>query len=383
MRRPRVGIVVTQLGYGGAEKQTYEMVRRLKETSWAPVAIYCLSGQLEPYKTAIEQEGYRVHVLDRASSFDPIRLLQLRQQLKRDGITIVHAVHLLASAYAWIATRGLPDVVVLPTMRGTVVRPGRLRTAVYRRMLASSPRILANSHSGSEFLIRNFCADPAAVMVVPNGIDFALLRELHEPARLRSELGLASTEQVIGFVGRNSRVKNVARFLDVFRRIRTLRPNVKAVLIGHGLGEDARQSLAADLPRSVAFFLGPRQDVPTLLSGLDALVLTSDSEGCPNVVLEALAVGTPVVASNVGDVARMISPGLGYVVCPQDIAGYVAAIGSLLDTHSKSRELLDASRTLAPIYGMQAMVESTLRVWRDCAAIAENAPAREPARISD
>ena len=103
---PRVGVVVTQFGYGGAEKQTFELLRMLKGTSWQPVGVYCLSNQVDPYGSALRALGYRLVVIPRQFSYDPLRLLMLRRALDRDGVTMVHGVHLLASAYAWLATRG-------------------------------------------------------------------------------------------------------------------------------------------------------------------------------------------------------------------------------------------------------------------------------------
>ena len=147
----------------------------------------------------------------------------------------------------------------------------------------------------------------------------------------------------MGFVGKDSRVKNVPRFLDVVRKLQRVRPDVHAVLIGHGLGEGARASLAPNPPASAVHFLGIRSDAPALIAEMNALVLTSDSEGCPNVVLEAMALATPVVSADVGDVARMIPPGAGHIVPAADLNAYLNALLLLLEAPEAARSAVRAA----------------------------------------
>lgn len=362
---PRVGVVVTQLGYGGAERQTFELLRLLKGTPWQPVAVYCLSADLEPYGPALQDLGYRVQVLPRWSSFDPGRLLALRRGLRRDRVTVVHAVHLLASAYAWLSTRGFRQVSILPTMRATEVQPGPLRAALYRRMFASVPHALANSFSGASFLIERFGAAPDRVTIVPNGLDFERIRHEMRAGTLRREIGVDADVPIVGFVGKDSPVKNAPRFLEIVRRLRHVRPDVQAVLVGRSLGESARSRLAPDLPRTAVHFLGPRNDVPALLADATVLIVTSESEGCPNVVLEALAVGTPVVSADVGDVRRMIPPGAGVAVPKADLDRYIDAILRILSCPEAARREVRAHwPALEKAYGLEAMTSSTVRMWQ-------------------
>jgi glycosyltransferase involved in cell wall biosynthesis len=364
---PRVAAVLTQLGFGGAERQTVALLRRLAGTDWAPALVVCLSEDLEPYGPELEALGYRLDVLPRRGSFDLLRLLRLRRLLRRERIELVHAVHLLASGYCALATRWGRGPRLLPTVRGTVVRPGPLRRAIYRRMFRRCPRTLVNSQRGARFLVEHLGAPAARLAVVPNGVDFdALVRRAASPC-LRAELGLPEEAVVVGYVGKDSRVKNVPRFLEIVRRLQARRDGLHAVLIGTHLDEPARARLAPDLPPARVHFLGPRGDVPALLAEMDALVLTSNSEGSPNIVLEALALGVPVVSSDVGDVAAMIpSADLGAVVPPADVDAYVSCLDALLARRRDVHAAAPATRGwLDERYGLDAMVRRTTDLWRE------------------
>ncbi|MCU0222996.1 MAG: glycosyltransferase family 4 protein [Acidobacteria bacterium] len=374
---PRVAVVVSQLGFGGAERQTAALLAALKGRPFEPRLVACLSSDLEPYGPPLVEQGYRLEVLPRGGSFDLARLARLRRLLHEERIELVHAVHLLASGYAWLAAWPGRSPVVLPTVRGAEAGPGALRRLVYRRMLRSCPRALVNSSRGARFMQEVLGAPAGRIAVVPNGVDFAALAASAQPAALRRELGIPPEAPLVAYVGKDSRVKNVPRAVEVVRRTLGALPELRAVFAGGGLDEEARGRLAPDLAPDRLRLLGPRRDVPSILAAADALLLTSDSEGCPNVVIEALGLGTPVVSADVGDVAAIVgTAGAGAVVPRGEIDAYAAALGRLLADRAAAREAVRRELPrLEAGYGLAAMVEGTLAIWRELLA---RAPARTP-----
>jgi glycosyltransferase involved in cell wall biosynthesis len=373
---PRVALVVSQLGFGGAERQTVALLAALRGRPEEPRLVVCLSSDLEPHGLALIELGYRLEVLPRAGSFDLVRLRRLRRLLRGERIDLVHAVHLLASGYAFLAAWPGRRPVVLPSVRGTEAGPGALRRLVYRRMFRACPRALVNSSRGARFMQDVLGAPADRIAVIPNGVDFAALAAAARPDALRSELGIPPAVPLIAYVGKNSRVKNVPRAVEVVRRARTAHRNLQVVFVGGGLDEQARETLAPDLPPAQVRLLGPRRDVPSILAASDALLLTSDSEGCPNVVIEALALGTPVVSADVGDVAVILGARGGSVVPRGDIDAYGAALGRLLDDRPAARAAVRQEfPRLQARYGLAAMVEGTLALWRELLAAA---PAQTP-----
>jgi glycosyltransferase involved in cell wall biosynthesis len=231
-------------------------------------------------------------------------------------------------------------------------------------MLFDSSYVLVNSYCGADYLSRHFGVAPHKVRVVPNGIDVQSLVAASAGLPLAGELGIAGP--IIGFVGKNSRVKNVPRFLQVFRRLLQQLPDCHAVLVGQGLGPEAQQLLAPDLPPARMHFLGVRDDIARAVRSFDVLVLTSDSEGCPNVVLEACALGTPVVAADVGDVRRILQlTAHAAVVVPHDVDAYVTAIVRLLRDGRRLVEPIDVVRArVERTYGFDRMVDETTVLWK-------------------
>jgi glycosyltransferase involved in cell wall biosynthesis len=364
-KEPRVAVVLTQLGYGGAERQTVELLTSLKATVWEPVVVVCLSEYLRPYGSIVRDLGYPLEVIRRRGSFDLARLASLRNLFRVYHVNLVHGVHLLAAAYSWIACSRGRTAPVIPAFRGGQTDHGLIRAFVYRRMLAASPITLVNSRRGARFLVDQLCARPERVAVVPNGVDFHNLGRIAARPRLRSELGIAQTEPIVGFVGRNQRVKNVPRFLEVARRLLQRVPRLHIVVVGSGLDESVRVQLAPTLPTSHTHFLGPREDVPALLKEMDVLVITSDSEGCPNVALEALGLGVPVVSADVGDVAHMVAAAQhGTVVSRHDLDGYVQSTLKYLSSRRERPGEAPISAELERHYSLESMVAHTVQLWQ-------------------
>jgi glycosyltransferase involved in cell wall biosynthesis len=362
---PRVAVVLTQLGYGGAERQTVELLRRIVDSSWRPRLVACLSEHLQPYGPELEALGYRLEVFPRTGSFDAGRLWRLRRLLRGEGIGLVHAVHLLASGYAALATGFGRRPPMLPTVRGARPVRGRLRRAVYRRMIRRSPITLVNSESGRRVLAEDLSVPAERLQVVPNGLDFEALDQRAGDGRARLELGIPAGAPVVLYVGKDAPVKDVPRLVRVLGRVLERRPEAHSIVVGHGLDAAARARLAPRLPAERAHWLGARGDVPALMAEADALVLTSRSEGCPNVVLEALALGTPVVSGDVGDVRLIVGEDLSELVVPRDRdQEYVDALGKVLGQRDAYAGRARKRRPeLERRFGMEAMVSRTLEAW--------------------
>jgi glycosyltransferase involved in cell wall biosynthesis len=198
--------------------------------------------------------------------------------------------------------------------------------------------------------------------VVRNGIDVDECRDRAGESSIRTALGIGPDRPVIAFVGRSAAVKNISRFLACVRRLQTRLSDLHVVIAGRDLDETAGRQLAPDLAPSRTHFLGVRQDVPAILADSNLLLITSDAEGCPNVLLESLAVGTPVVATDVGDIAEMIPAGCGEVVAPADSTALDAAVVRMLRPDAKANA--EAARHFVRHqFDYDAMVERTVALW--------------------
>jgi glycosyltransferase involved in cell wall biosynthesis len=170
------------------------------------------------------------------------------------------------------------------------------------------------------------------VMLVPNGVD----RELFQPrdrAQARQWLGLPERGKVILFVGRLETEKGLAELVQAFEELRARRSDpISLVLVGDGsLGPSLAKQTASD---SQIVFAGnrPPPEVAQFLAAADVLALPSWAEGTPNVVLEALAAGRPVVATRVGGIPDVVDhERTGLLVPPRDVPALAAALADALD----------------------------------------------------
>ncbi len=168
--------------------------------------------------------------------------------------------------------------------------------------------------------------------VIPNGVDTERFRPNREArATLRSQLGIPSGAPVCGIVAALRPEKNHALFLQAAVGIRATNPDTRFLIVGDGPQRARLESLSAEFGISDAVaFLGTRGDVAELLSALDVFLLTSHNEANPVSILEALAVGVPVVATRVGSVPTTVIDGqTGFLADPgnaQQVAEYVLRI---------------------------------------------------------
>lgn len=186
----------------------------------------------------------------------------------------------------------------------------------------------------------------------------------HAPNRLaaRNQLGLEEKEEVLLFLGNLTQQKRPDRFIDIVSKLIKTRPNLKALIVGDGplrenlvnqvsrikyqvsrkiMGLNTEKSNILYLDTRV-FFLGYKQDVAPYLAASDLLILTSDTEGLPGVVLEAAYFGVPTVSTEVGGIKECLIDGeTGFLVSSKSIEDFCEKIDYLLD-HQDLRKTMEA-----------------------------------------
>lgn len=234
---------------------------------------------------------------------------------------------------ALLASRKLGAPVVVGA-RGSDLRqpPDPWSFRLIRRTLRRADRVLTVSED-----LRQSCiglgVSPQRVHTVPNGCDTATFQPRPKSAT-RAELGVRPDAEIVLFVGRLAPVKGVRDLLEAVRLLAAQRPRLELVMLGDGplraTGESAVEE--AGLGGRVRWLgVRPVQEVARWLAVADLLCLPSHSEGCPNVVLEAMACGRPVVASAVGGVPELLKPECGILVPPADPRRLGEALAEALD----------------------------------------------------
>jgi len=184
-------------------------------------------------------------------------------------------------------------------------------------------------------------ARPEAVHSIPNGCDTALFRPLHRQ-EMRYKLGLALDAELGVFVGWLSKLKGVRELVEAMARLSLRRPRLQLVLIGEGELERELLDRAAGLGLGSRIrLLGKKSSVEIAewFGASNFVVLPSYTEGCPNVVIEAISCGRPVVASDVGGVPELLNPACGILTPPGDVEALAASIEEALARNWDQEEI--------------------------------------------
>jgi glycosyltransferase involved in cell wall biosynthesis len=225
-----------------------------------------------------------------------------------------------------------------------------------RRAFRAADAVICNSRQVAEFAERHYAARSDRVRVVYNGVDaarFAGTRRSHDGLR-------------VGTIGRIEAQKNVGMFLRAAREVAAVHPDARFEIAGTGSLLDEMAGVARELGLADRVrFLGPVADVPEFLAGLDQFWLTSDWEGTPNVVLEAMAAGVPVIATAVGGTPEIVdSDRTGILIDAGDVAALVAAACRLMHDRRAAEEMGERARSaVKERFSIAAMVHATERVY--------------------
>lgn len=206
----------------------------------------------------------------------------------------------------------------------------------------------ANSRFGARAYARWLGIDPDEVAYNPNGIDPAALRTPpNGAAEMRQALQIPAGAPVLVSLSRFVPQKSPVAMLDIFARVHAARPEVHFLIAGAGMTEDEEMgTLTRERGLDGAVhLLGVRSDVGALLACADVFILPSRFEGFPNAVMEAMAAGLPVVASNVGGIPDLVRHGEdGFLHAADDVEGMAESVLTLLGDTALRKRFGDAGR---------------------------------------
>jgi len=347
-----VVLVISNLEYGGAQRQVVDLANSVDPASTRMHV--CSLSPYVPLADRLTSAKQRLHILTKRFKYDttvPFRLAALLRRLDAD---VVHGYLFDAEIAARIAGLLARTPLVVGSERNTNYRMKRVQLAAYRATRRLVDLVVANSQAGAEFNSRVLGQPSSMYRVVHNGVDTERFRPADAQA-IRRDLGLGGAdpavgaEPIVGMFGSFKEQKNHPLFFEAASRVLRKVPGARFLLVGDQLyggmhGSDAYKVRVMRLVdelgiRDRCLFVGNRVDVERLYPACDVTVLPSLFEGTPNVALESMACGVPVIATDVADNASIIPDGrAGYIVQLGDAAGLAERIVRLLsdDTHRKA-----------------------------------------------
>jgi glycosyltransferase involved in cell wall biosynthesis len=314
-------VLISDLEFGGAQRQVVELCNHMDEGRWDMHV--CSLSDYVPLADSLARKATRFHQVLRRSRFDWTVVPRLARLLRKINADVVHCFLFDAEIAGRLAGR-MTGRAVIGSERNTNYTLKRLDYIAYKLTGPIQDLTIANSSAGAEFNSRTFGLPRAKYRVVHNGVDTERFRPGSSLA-VRQDLGIAENELVIGMFGSFKPQKNHSLLLRAARLVLDKFPDARFLFVGDELHKGGSgsvefkagiQQLVDDLRiRARCLFVGNRPDVERYYSACDLTALPSLFEGTPNVALESMACGVPIVATDVSDNTYVIPDGkAGFIV---------------------------------------------------------------------
>lgn len=362
--------IILDMGYGGAEQLVVTLATCVNHQFYSSQVI-CLD--------AISGNCDRLHEYDipvilmrrRQRKFDFGLVLHLFRYIRKNRIEILHAHDLSSLLYAVCAGR-LAGIPVVMTEHSRHYLDARWLRRMEKRVLGYCvSRFIEVSSRLADNTKKKDGIPERKISVVVNGVDCEIFAAA-DGCSFRKGLGIASDRILIGMVGRLEKIKGPDILLQAFyefcaaMRATAVHPLPTLVYVGQGAQrtELERERDLLGLTESV-IFTGARSDIPSVMAGLDLLVLPSLSEGLPFALLEGMAGGCPVLASSVGEIPRIVQDGEnGWLVEPGDAKGLTdKMVGILADRNMAKRIGKNGQDFVRSRYSEKVMIADYERIY--------------------
>ncbi|MCD6385084.1 glycosyltransferase [Candidatus Sumerlaeota bacterium] len=342
-RKIKILYFIGSLQLGGAERQLAELATRLDKTRF-DVEICCIA-QGGPLVKFVEHHGVPVRIfnfylvrgkLNPYSYFHLIReLWRIYRYIKKSRPDIVHAflytAYIVGIACARVA--GVPVTIASRRSLGYFKDNTLFKQPLENIINKFTNYVLVNSEAVKQDVLRREKIDPQKIHLIYNGVDIQRFQHPANAGDIRTKLGIPDDCVTIGVVANLIPYKGHTELIESARIIKNEFPQTRFVCVGRDSGIKPKlESLIHNYHLEEMFiFTGDRTDIPELMQAFDIVALASYEEGFSNVILEAMASGKPVVATNVGGNPEAVVHGkTGLIVPPRSPQALADALLRLL-----------------------------------------------------
>ena len=333
-KRIKIIFLINELGKGGSERQLYLLLKNMDLEAAEPLVVVFNPSALTDYADDIRSLGIQVFLLPRTQDSPLKRLFWLTQLFRKEKPDVVHSWSAPDNPYAGIAGLMARVPLRMGSFRDSLANKGfmGLPELIQQIAIRICPFLMVNAKNiREELLSRSISPERVflhenCVETPPDSVKGNLLEDLSGDVRL------------VGTVCNIRQKKNVHIFVEGLSLLATRFPDIRGVIVGQPIPDEmdyyqSIQQLIRDegLTERI-FLLGFRDDAPLLVREFDVFCLLSNFEGSPNAVLEAMAAGCPVIATNTSGIPDLVQDGVtGYLVPPGDAAAFSDALEKMLN----------------------------------------------------
>jgi glycosyltransferase involved in cell wall biosynthesis len=376
---PKLLLLIPTLDHSGAEKQFALLATRLPRDEFDVHAVTLTRSG--PYEAMIRDAGVRVTHLNKRMKFDPLALWRLRSLVKEERPDILHSWIFAANSYARLVAGKEPRPRVLVSERCVDSWKSDWQLWLDRRQIGRTTRLIGNSQSVAEFYGElGVPADKLAV--IPNAVEIPADPQAdRDRDRILAVFDIPPGSRVVGFAGRLAPQKRVKDLVWAIQLLKQLRDRVYLMLVGDGPERTNLLELAGHMSCDhLVRFTGHRDDAARLIGLFNVFWLASDFEGMSNSIMEAMAAGVPVVASDIPPNRELVVDGqTGFLVKVGDSVGLAQFADRILADASLAERLGTASRErMRTEFSVELMVARHVELYRQVLAEGDGRARRAP-----
>jgi len=358
--------ILDTLGTGGLEKGVVNITNQLNSNGFE-ISICCLkeSGTFEKRLNP----GTKVFVMNKPPGIDYTLPLRLAKLFRREKIMIVHTHDFGAYFYGAIGAKLALNSKIIHGEHGDLVLSSgpRPKDIIIRRYLSHITDVIHTvSVDLKNNLVRMTEINPEKIVPILNGVELEKFK-VSRNQNLRKSLGIEPNDFVIGRVSRLVPEKNFELLIHVISEINKVGIYPKVLFVGDGTSRSDLESLTKHYGlENQIIFLGDRSDVSDLLNVMDVFVLTSFSEGLSNSIMEAMASGLPVIATDVGGNSELVVHNeTGFLFPSQDANSLIQRIIELAEDANKRHQMGMAGRKrMEDYFTLDRMIQNYENLYR-------------------
>jgi glycosyltransferase involved in cell wall biosynthesis len=371
MKKIKTAFIIDHLDVGGTETQLYLLLKNMDQSRFEPV-VFCLKEK-GAAGAKIEALGIEVKLLTIEFGFMPKIInraglvLALFWQLKQRNIDVVQTYLITANIFGSMAAKIAGVKVICASersIRNTDNHDLNDRNLVFKFLSRFIDIVSGNSKMVVEYLQKQVKVPENKTICIYNGIQTDI--KVNHNQNIRHQLNVSPDGFLLGIVGRLVPQKNHAMLFKAVARIYKKQPNFKLIVIGDGPRRNELEMMVESLGLSkVISFLGNRSDVRQLLPVLDLVIQTSNFEGLPNVIMEAMSAGLPVIATDAGGTKElMVHQETGYLIPCGDENQLVKKLSELLKNPLKMQKMGSKGKAyIRQYFSINQLVEKTQNLY--------------------
>jgi len=349
---------ITELSIGGAQVALFRLLKHLDRERFSQ-SVVCLYNGDGVIAEKIRALGIPVTDLNMSNKLRLDAFWRFYRLLQNQQPLILHTWMFHANIPGRVLGR-IAGIPVIISSERTMGQEGKFRQRSDHFTAALSDRIVCVSENVAKYAEQTIHLPAEKLVVIPNGVDPNDYRNLPSKAEARNLSQLPDSAFIIGTIGRMHRVKGLYILLAAFAQLAELNRSVHLLFVGEGTDRQLLIDQAQDFGlNSKVTFLAFQKDIPKLLPALDLFVAASLHEGMPNAVIEAMAAGLPVVATDVGGTPEVVQDGqTGFLVPPGEYEALAISICKLLeDPDLRCRMGKEGKERVAKYFSIEQMTQ--------------------------